>query len=89
MAKKDSLVEKNESGEALSLPAKPEAKDGLKAIAEWYFLVHSDNLKQIGVKNIIVCEDGEVFYDNVKGANAAINYCRSKQIGSEQFTNPF
>jgi hypothetical protein len=73
---------------ALTVPNKPSVEKGLKQIAEWYFLVHSDNLEKIGVDQIIVCDDGEIFYDNLKGATAAINYCRSEKIGSKQFKNP-
>ncbi len=67
---------------------KPEVSKGLKAIADWYFLMHNETLQLIGVDTIIVCDDGEVFYDNIKGANAAINYCRENKLGSKQFKNP-
>lgn len=55
--------------------AKPDLKDGLKAIAEWYFITHEELLEQINVSEILVAQDGEVFYANVKGENAASNYC--------------
>ena len=86
MAKSKALVEKHgETGEVIAAPLKPSLSEGLQEIADWYFMMHSQILKEIGVNQIIVCEDGEVFYDNVKGANAAINHCRAKAIGSEQF----
>lgn len=90
MAKKEvSTFDKNDkTGEVLNTPVKPSADEGLNAIAEWYFLLHSDNLKMANVDSIVVCDDGEVFYDNIKGANAAVNYCKAKGIGSKQFKNP-
>jgi hypothetical protein len=86
MAKKESALEKaSESLEVLGAPVKPSPSEGLQEIADWYFLLHSEDLKKVNVDTIIVCEDGEIFYDNIKGANAAVNYCRTKGIGSSQF----
>ena len=89
MAKKEAttLERVKETGEIQSAPLKPSTSEGLKEIADWYFLLHSDDLKKANVESIIVCDDGEIFYDNIKGANAAVNYCRSKGIGSTQFKN--
>ena len=67
---------------------KPSTKDGLKSIADWYFLNHSETLDKIGVDSIVVCDDGEVFYNNYKGANAAVNHCMTNKLGSKEFKNP-
>ncbi|MFM7857119.1 MAG: hypothetical protein ACKO96_35660 [Flammeovirgaceae bacterium] len=60
--------------------AKPDLKDGLKAIAEWYFITHEDLLEQMDVSEILIAQDGEVFYGNVKGENAASNYCSANKF---------
>ena len=67
---------------------KPNISEGHKAIADWYFLNHNNTLDFVKVDTIIVCDDGEVFYDNVKGANAAVNHCMANKLGSKQFKNP-
>ena len=69
----------NEKKEKDSL-SKPDVKDGLKAIADWYFLIHSDNLDAIECDEILIADDGEVFYANIKGTNAAFNYCTANKF---------
>jgi hypothetical protein len=60
--------------------SKPDIKEGLKAIAEWYFVMHEETLETIGVPEILIAADGEIFYANVKGENSASNYCTANKL---------
>lgn len=76
------------------MPVRPDISKGQKAIAEWYFLVHQNDLALVGVDSILVSDDGEVFYNTPKGVNAATNYCAINKLsvngkdGYKKFENP-